>query len=228
MSRGGEGEVVPTRWWHECDGTGQWRRLGVAVPGCIACRDCARQRVLCVPRPGVAVRGERATTWRDRGSRACTWDAVLAPSHTGRMRYSDLGRAWRARRAIWDHPSAAAGWTCPAPDTCETPIWARRGGRGVRSEITRRPRPGEPVPHRIRAEPRSGRGVKGAASDLRSPVVRGPVNWKLCNLQQYCKSIHRQFHAWNQVLVIVDYRNVRPWRMQHVRDARPRPTGQLD
>jgi len=80
------------------------------------------------------------------------------------------------------------------PGTCGTPIKARREGRGVRFEITRRPRPCEPVQYRIRAGPRSGRGVEGAASDLRSPVGRGPGNWKLCNLQQYCKSMHRQFH----------------------------------
>jgi len=46
MNRGGEGVVVQTWWRHERDGARRWRRLGVAVPGCSVCGDCARQRVL--------------------------------------------------------------------------------------------------------------------------------------------------------------------------------------
>ena len=59
-------------------------------------------------RPCVAVRRERARTERGRGSGECGWEAVLAASHTGYVRYPDKGVAWRTRRPIWDHLSAAA------------------------------------------------------------------------------------------------------------------------
>jgi len=61
-----------------------------------------------VLRPCVAVRRERARTERGRGSGECGWEAVLAASHTGYVRYPDKGVAWRTRRPIWDHLSAAA------------------------------------------------------------------------------------------------------------------------
>jgi len=83
--------------------------------------------------------------------------------------------------------SAATGRGSPW-GACHNQAWTGQ----PRVWLGRRARP---VSHRIRAVPQSGRGMEGAASDLRSPVGGGSVNWKLCNLQQYCKSMHTQFHA---------------------------------